>query len=132
MHMTHVLDLFMLIIQKALCNGNKAPWGKQAWYFASSEEFVWKDAATKVSELAKEQGWLPSKSKVVSYTKEQIWDTRLYPKAPILLTYLWGSNSPARADRVGSLGWRPRAPGFWDGLGGELQCCVEQYRNDKL
>lgn len=97
----------------------------QGFYFTVTDEVRWKDAATAISGIAMEQGWLPKDSESVSWDAEKL--VAAYPDYPAgMILYLWGSNSRASSSRAKLLGWKPKAPSFWDTLPSDVEAVVKK------
>ncbi|KAF2097818.1 NAD(P)-binding protein [Rhizodiscina lignyota] len=113
-HIDDVVNLFILILEKAIEGGSGADWGREGFYFAVSDSVRWRDAAEAIAALGRKQGFLPRDAKAVSWTKDQV--AALLPDAPGLVLYLWGSNSRGESARARKIGWKPAGPSFWESL----------------
>ncbi|MCJ1428386.1 hypothetical protein MMC29_006295 [Sticta canariensis] len=126
-HIDDVVDLFAMLLQEALDGGGIAEWGLQGFYFASSDEVVWKDVAEAITQLGREQKWLPPDTQPVSYSAEQL--RAVSPLSPDLAFSIYGSNSRVSSDRARLLlNWRPNGPAFWTTLPRDVEDSVARYR----
>ncbi|KAI9684293.1 MAG: hypothetical protein M1822_005766 [Bathelium mastoideum] len=123
-HIDDVVALFMLLLEGALQGGGDVHWGKEGFYFAVSDGVPWKKAAEEIAGIGCEQGWLPKETPVVSWDKDRL--ASLLPEDPGRVLYLWGSNSRAESARAKALGWKPKAPTFWEALREDCKIAVER------
>lgn len=99
----------------------------QGFYFAASDEVAWKDVAEAITQLGREQKWLPEDTQTVSYSASQL--RAVFPRSPDLAFSLYGSNSRVSADRARLLlDWCPQGPDFWTTLPRDVKDSVARYR----
>lgn len=112
-HAVHVYDLselYILLADAAMAGGGEATWGKEGYYLAEQEEFVWGELAGKISKVAHGKGLIPS-SEIDAIPVDEI-------KKEFPLRYRsWGANSRGKAIRANKLlGWECNEKGVDEAL----------------
>lgn len=109
--MVHVQDLsnlYVRLIEEAVKGGGSATWGSEGYYFAESGDFAWGDVAATIAKETKKRG-LTKSADVESLTAAEA------EKASPYMSFLWGTNSRARAIRARKvLAWEPKQRSLFD------------------
>ncbi|KAN0096703.1 hypothetical protein V8E51_015508 [Hyaloscypha variabilis] len=126
-HITDLVNLFLILLWEALRGGGGAQWGRDGFYFAIAGEVRWKDAAEAINSIGITQKWLPADSKPVSWTVEQLGN--IIPHRPRVARYLWGSSTRAYSARAHQLGWKPQGPSFWEALPEDVSISIRNVKS---
>ncbi|KAJ7772969.1 nucleoside-diphosphate-sugar epimerase [Mycena maculata] len=121
-HIEDVMSMYVHVVEEAVTSletGNVRDeyWGKNGFYFNSSSELVWKDAAAATGIFMASLGLIPS-----AEPKEcSVEEAQSMLGGSGLSLYMFGSNSRSRADRGTKLfGWKPTRPTFMELLEADL------------
>ncbi|KAF7338105.1 NAD(P)-binding protein [Mycena venus] len=121
-HIQDVMSLYVSVVEEAVSSLETGTvraeyWGKNGFYFNSSSELAWKDAAVATGKLMASLGLIESaepKEVTVENIQSMLGGTGLG-------LYLFGSNSRSRADRARNVfGWKPTGPGFMEVMEADL------------
>ncbi|KAL6897425.1 hypothetical protein GGI43DRAFT_409096 [Trichoderma evansii] len=123
-HIDDLTELFVLVLEKYLDGDEDLQFGREGFYFATTDEVAWKSASEAINKIGQEQGWLPEGTRTVSWTKEQL--ASVLPDQSALVLYIWGSNSRAKSTRAKKLGWKPHGPSFWQALPQDCQIAANR------
>ena len=109
-HVYDLSDLYLMFAEAAVEGGGKATWGKEGYYLAEQEEFVWGECAGKIAKVLHGKGLIPT-DEIDAIPVEEI-------KKEFPARYRsWGANSRGTAVRANKLlGWRCKAKGLDDAL----------------
>ncbi|KAJ7905769.1 nucleoside-diphosphate-sugar epimerase [Mycena olivaceomarginata] len=121
-HIDDVMSLYVNVVEEAVASLETGTvkdecWGKNGFYFNSSSEISWKDAAIAVGKVMASLGLIES-----AEPKEiTVEETRSMSGGSGFSLYLFASNSRSRADRGRNVfGWKPTGPGFLEVMEADL------------
>ncbi|RAL63721.1 hypothetical protein DID88_003368 [Monilinia fructigena] len=101
-HIGDLMRVYRGLIEKAVDGGGNADWGKEGYYFASTQEASQKDIAVATGKILAKNGILKS-ADTVSISTENLKEVDAMLSdwgIPKLGRYLFASNSRTRADRA--------------------------------
>jgi nucleoside-diphosphate-sugar epimerase len=128
-----VVEVFVRLVEEAAKEGGgSATWGREGYYFLTSEEASQKDLATKVGKILHSKGVLssPEPKEVDEATIQGTLSDWGYDG---LGWYMFAGNSRAKAGRVvKELGWEPKGKGLWDRLEGDIDLALGSGFDGKL
>lgn len=118
-HIDDLTSLYLRIVEAAVSRGGNAEWGKNGYYFASTQELSQFQLAEATGSILKKHGVI-NDPEPVKVDLASLWD--LVPwKVPGIGTYLFASNSRTKAERAERLfGYGPRAPSLLEELEGDI------------
>ncbi|KAF2238636.1 NAD(P)-binding protein [Viridothelium virens] len=122
-HIEDLMTLYVKLIEAAIDGGGNANWGKEGYYFASSQEASQLDIAKATGRVLHKHG-LISSSEPQQLPLDQVDGMVSSWGIPHIATYMFAANSRTRADRAKAvLSYEPRAPSLWDSLEADLLAC---------
>ncbi|KAK2765947.1 hypothetical protein FQN54_007462 [Arachnomyces sp. PD_36] len=122
-HISDVVNLFVLLLEHAMEeDGGSAQWDKEGFYFTTTSEIKFLEAATAMNDLCIKKSLLPADSKPTSWTKERVGG--LMPASPEKALQFIGANSRVKCSRAEKLGWKACGPSFWECLDEDVSVAV--------
>ncbi|KAA8567039.1 hypothetical protein EYC84_010123 [Monilinia fructicola] len=122
-HIGDLMRVYRGLIEKAVEGGGGADWGREGYYFASTQEASHKDIAVATGKILAKHGVLKS-ADTVSISTENLDEVDAMLSdwgIPKLGRYLFSSNSRTRADRAKKvLGYEGQEKVIWECLEEEL------------
>jgi len=128
-HIDDVMSLYVSVVEEAVTSLETGKvrdecWGKNGFYFNSSSELAWKDAAAATGKIMASLGLIES----AEPKEATVEDAQSMLGGTSLALYLFGSNSRSRADRGRNVfGWKPTGPAFTEVMEADLLA----HHNDK-
>ncbi|KAJ7772972.1 nucleoside-diphosphate-sugar epimerase [Mycena maculata] len=123
-HIEDVMSLYVRVVEEAVIAFEtgiirEECWDANGFYFNSSSELVWKDAAVATGKIMASLGLVES-AEAKQFTVEEVQNV-LGGLTGRRSLYMFGSNSRSRADRGSKLfGWKPTGPPFMEILETDL------------
>ncbi|KAK5732235.1 hypothetical protein LTR17_010681 [Elasticomyces elasticus] len=126
-HIDDLMAVYMKVVEAAAKGGDGADWGKEGYYFASSQEVSQKDIAIEAGKLLHAHGLLSTAEPKKLTLNEVSGLMEGHPYYPMIGTYLWAGNSRTRSHRAEKLfGYKPSAPTIWETLEADLLASAEK------
>ncbi|KAK5687720.1 hypothetical protein LTS10_001860 [Elasticomyces elasticus] len=126
-HIDDLMAVYMEVVEAAAKGGDGADWGKEGYYFASSQEVSQKDIAIEAGKLLHAHGLLSTVEPKKLTLNEVSGLMEGHPYYPMIGTYLWAGNSRTRSHRAEKLfGYKPSAPTIWETLEADLLASAEK------
>ncbi|KAF8216551.1 NAD(P)-binding protein [Mycena galopus ATCC 62051] len=125
-HIEDFMTVYLKVIEAAAAGGEGADWGKEGYYFASSQEASQIDMARAAGKILKAHGRLDTaEPKGVSLdTVKGMMSEASKAGYPGLGTCVFAGNSRTRADRATKLfGYEPKALSLWEAMEADLRAC---------
>ncbi|OAA56798.1 NAD(P)-binding domain protein [Cordyceps fumosorosea ARSEF 2679] len=129
-HVDDVVNVYLKLVEAAAAGGGNAVWGKEGYYFATTQELSQLDLAKAAGEILHKHGLIPAaepKSLSVADVREMRGGSSWGPMG----VYTWACNTRVRPDRATSLlGFTPTAPSVLDTLEQDLLDAVEHVQRN--
>ncbi|KAF1984189.1 NAD(P)-binding protein [Aulographum hederae CBS 113979] len=122
-HISDLMNLYMKVVEAAAEGGGKAHWGKEGYYFASTQEVSQIDVARVAGKILMEDG-LPINPEPKCLSLEEIAKKVSHVPFPDVATYLFASSSRTKADRATKLfNYAPSAPSLLEAMVDDFDAC---------
>ncbi|KAK4548808.1 hypothetical protein LTR36_008581 [Oleoguttula mirabilis] len=119
-HIEDLMTVYLKIVKAAAAGGEGADWGREGYYFASSQEASQIDIAKAASKMLKSNG-MPETAEPKAISLEEIAGTYVTPSGYRIGTYMFAANSRTRAHRAAKLsGYSPSAPTVFERMEADL------------
>ena len=126
-HIDDLMTVYRRLVESAANGGDGKDWGKDGYYFCSSQEATQYDMAVAAGKIFKKHGVLENEEPK-QLSVDQVNGMLSHYKVPGLALYMYAANSRTRADRANKvLGYEPRAPTIWETMEADLLA----YKNDQ-
>ncbi|KAF2169250.1 hypothetical protein M409DRAFT_52516 [Zasmidium cellare ATCC 36951] len=123
-HIDDLMEIYLRVVEAAAAGGAGAGWGKEGYYFATTQEASQIDIATATAQVLRARGAI-QQDKPLRLPKEQVAGFIPYSGLSIG-TYLYMSNSRTRADRAHKLfEYHARQSTLWEVLETEIADALE-------
>ncbi|KAK5044547.1 hypothetical protein LTR84_010671 [Exophiala bonariae] len=123
-HIDDLSELYTRLIEAAVNKEGEVSWGREAYFFATTQEATQKDIATATGKVLHAKGVISS-PEAISVSEETIAPMWKELGIPNVAFYLFANNSrskPFRAEK--ELRWKPRAPTLWQEIEKEVEACI--------
>lgn len=121
------MTVYLRLVEAAAKGGEGAQWGKEGYYFCSSQEATQCDMAAAAGKILKQHSVLQSAEPKQCSLEEVDGMLSNYGLKGIAL-YMYAANSRTKADRAAKvLGYQPSAPSIWKTMEADLLA----YKNDQ-
>ncbi|KAF2119376.1 NAD(P)-binding protein [Lophiotrema nucula] len=115
-HIDDLMALYLKLVEAAASGGDKAEWGKNGYYFASTQEHDQLSVITVAARVLQKAGVIETEEPI-KVSLSQLDTMFVTDKYPGLSRYLFASNSRTVPDRARKLfGYEGKAPGLLDTL----------------
>ncbi|KAF2175102.1 NAD(P)-binding protein [Zopfia rhizophila CBS 207.26] len=123
-HIDDLMRLYLKVVEAAAGGGGNADWGKEGYYFASTQEISQLDLAKATGKILKKHNIIDNEEPV-QISLEQV-DAMLKGRSiPKISRYLFASNSRTRPERAEKLfGYKPSAPTLFEALEQDISDAV--------
>lgn len=119
-HISDLMAVYLRLVEAGANGGHGAQWGREGYYFASSQEASQRDIAFAAGRILKRHGMLPVEEPREAGEEEVMDMLPQYGRRGIGL-YMYAANSRTRSDRAREvLGYVPSAPSIWESMEGDL------------
>jgi hypothetical protein len=126
-HLDDLMVVYLRLVEAAVNGGNGAEWGKQGYYFTSSQEATQFDIAVAAGKILKQHGILQNEEPR-RCSIEEVYGMLSHYGSPGIGLYMYCANSRTRADRAKKLlGYEPKAASIWESMEADLLA----YKNDQ-
>lgn len=125
-HINDLMQLYLRVIESAAAGGGTATWGKEGYYFASTQEVSQLSFAREVGSILQEHGVIAD-GKPVPITLEKLDSLINYPRYPKIGRYMLAANSRTRAERAEKLfGYAGKEPSLLESLKEDVLAEIEK------
>ncbi|KAI1481938.1 NAD(P)-binding protein [Daldinia eschscholtzii] len=127
-HVDDLAKLYLRLVEAAVEGDSKAVWGKEGYYFASSQEVSQFDLAKEASRILHFHGLIPT-AEPKSLSIETVREMRGGSSWEPMGVYTWACNTRTRSDRAREvLEYVPDAPNLAETLERDLLDAVEHVK----
>ena len=108
-HVRDLVNMYLLLLESAIANDDKATWNEKGYYLAENGEHRWNDLAIALTEEAHKRGFVrPDSAEVIGVDKYAELMQAMGPA-------IWNVKSRAKSVRAGKLlGWKAKERGLID------------------
>jgi len=119
-HIDDVIGLYVPLVEAAVAGGGSVTWGKEGYFFCTSQEATQKDTAVATAKILHAKGVLPT-AETKQVSEDVIAGSLAERYQSDMGFYLFASNSRSKPDRAAKeFGYKPKAPSLWETLEADL------------
>ncbi|KAL1954277.1 hypothetical protein VTO42DRAFT_1463 [Malbranchea cinnamomea] len=125
-HIEDLMKVYLRLVEAAVAGGAGADWGKEGYYFTSSQDISQKELATAAGKILKRLGVIPDEEPQ-SLPLDQIDSMVPEYGIPHFGHYFFSSNSRTVADRAAKLfGYKPTEPSLIESLEADFKVALDK------